>query len=68
MVIPHGAPEVAHLVYHCIELIIHHLCLFSFVEDELTELPLDHLALGDLGHLIPLVRRFEDVPNLFGAL
>jgi hypothetical protein len=28
------------------------------VEDESTELPLDHLPLGDLGHLIPFVRGF----------
>jgi hypothetical protein len=33
-----------------------------------TELPLDHLALGDLGHLVPFVRGSEDVPNFFGAL
>jgi hypothetical protein len=44
------------------------LRLFSFVEDESTELPLDRLALGDLGHLVPFVRRFEDILNLFGAL
>jgi hypothetical protein len=41
------------------------LWLLSFVEDESTELSLD-LAFGDLGHLVPFVRRFEDVPNLFG--
>jgi hypothetical protein len=44
------------------------LRLFSFVEDESTEFSLDRLALGDLGHLIPFVLSFEDVPNLFGAL
>jgi hypothetical protein len=30
--------------------------------------PLDHLALGDLGHLVPFVRGFKDVPNFFDAL
>jgi hypothetical protein len=53
MVIPFGAPEVAHLVHHCLEPIIHRLWLVSFVEDESTELPLDRLVLGDLGHLVP---------------
>jgi hypothetical protein len=32
------------------------LWLLSLVEDESTELPLDHLPLGDLGHLISFVR------------
>jgi hypothetical protein len=41
--------------------------LFSFVEDESTELPLDRLSLGDFGHLVPFVRGLEDVPNFFGA-
>jgi hypothetical protein len=68
MVILFGAPEVAHLVDHRLEPVVHGLRLFSFVEDETTELPLDRLLLGDLGHLVPFVRRFEDVPNLFGAL
>jgi hypothetical protein len=66
MVIPLGAPEVAHLIDHSLEPVVHHLRLFSFVEDESTELSLDRLALGDLGHLVPFVRRFEDVPNFFG--
>jgi hypothetical protein len=66
MVIPLGAPEVAHLIHHCFELVVHRLRLFSFVEDESTELSLDRLALGDFGHLVPFVCRFEDVPNLFG--
>jgi hypothetical protein len=61
MVIPFGAPEVAHLIDHSIELVVHCLRLLSFVEDESTELSLDRLALGDLGHLVPFVRRFEDV-------
>jgi hypothetical protein len=68
MVIPFGAPEVAHLVDHRLETVVHGLWLFSFVEDETTELPLDRLPLGDLGHLIPFVRGLEHVPNFFGAL
>jgi hypothetical protein len=67
MVIPFGAPEVAHLVHHGFEPVVLGLRLFSFVEDESTELPLDRLLLGDLGHLVPFVRGFEDVPNFFGA-
>jgi hypothetical protein len=39
MVIPFGAPEVAHLVDHRLEPVVHGLWLFSFVEDESTELP-----------------------------
>jgi hypothetical protein len=38
----------------------------SFVEDESTEFSLDHFALGDLGHLVPFMRRLEDVSNFFG--
>jgi hypothetical protein len=68
MVIPLGAPEVAHLVHHGFEPVVHDLRLFSFVEDELTELPLDRLPLGDLGHLVSFVRGLEDVPNFFGDL
>jgi hypothetical protein len=68
MVIPFGAPEVAHLVHHCLEPIVHRLWIFSFVEDESTELPLDRLLLGDLGHLVPFVRGLEHVSNFFGAL
>jgi hypothetical protein len=68
MVIPFGAPEVAHLVNHRLEPVVHGLRLFSFVEDESTELPLDRLPLGDLGHLVPFVHGLEDVPNFFGAL
>jgi hypothetical protein len=44
------------------------LQLFFFVEDELTEFSLDRIALGDLGHLVPFVRGFEDIANFFGAL
>jgi hypothetical protein len=65
MVIPFGAPEFAHLVHHGLEPVVHGLCLFSFVEDESTEFSFDRL---DLGHLVPFVRSFEDVPNFFGAL
>jgi hypothetical protein len=68
MVIPFGAPEVAHLVHHGLEPVVHGLWLFPFVEDESTEFSFDRLALGDLGHLVPFVRGFEDVPNFFGAL
>jgi hypothetical protein len=63
MVIPLDAPEVAHLVDHRLELVIHCLWLLSFVEDESTEFSLDRFALGDLGHLVPFMRRLEDVPN-----
>jgi hypothetical protein len=66
MVIPFGAPEVAHLIDHHLEPILHCLRLLSFVEDEPTEFSLNRLGFGDLGHLVPLVRRFEDVPNFFG--
>jgi hypothetical protein len=55
MVIPFGAPEVAHLVDQGLEPVVHCLWLLSLVEDELTELPLDRLPLGDLGHLIPFM-------------
>jgi hypothetical protein len=66
MVIPHGALEVADLVDHSFESIVHCLWLFSFVKDESSELSLDRYALGDLGHLIPFMRRLEEVPNFFG--
>jgi hypothetical protein len=68
MVIPLCAPEVAHLIDHGLEPVVHGLRLFSFVEDESTELSLDRLPLGDLGHLVSFVRGFEDVPNFFGIL
>jgi hypothetical protein len=68
MVIPLGAPEVAHLDDHRLEPVVHGLRLFSFVDDEPIELSLNRLVLGDLGHLVPFVRRFEDVPNLLGGL
>jgi hypothetical protein len=67
MVIPLGAPEVADLVHHCLESIVHGLWLFSFVEDESTEFSLDRFPLGDLCHFVPFVCRLEDVPNFFGT-
>jgi hypothetical protein len=68
MVIPLGAPEVTDLVDHRLELVVHCLWLISFVEDESTEFSLGRFALGDLGHLVPFMRRLEDVPNFFVAL
>jgi hypothetical protein len=68
MVIPLGAPEVAHLVDQGLEPVVHHLWLLSLFENESNEFSLDHLALGDLGHLVPFVCRLEKVPNFFGAL
>ena len=68
MVVPFGAPEVVHLVYHGLYPVVHCLRLFSFVEDESTELALDRFPLGDLGHLIPFVRGLEHISNFFGAL
>jgi hypothetical protein len=56
MVIPFCAPEVAHLIDQGIEPVVHCLWLLSLVEDELIELPIDHLPLGDLSHLISFVR------------
>jgi hypothetical protein len=55
MVIPLGAPEVAHLVDQGLEPVVYCLWLLSLVEDESTKLPLDRLPLGDLGHLISFV-------------
>jgi hypothetical protein len=66
MVIPLRAPEVAHLVDHRLEPVVHCLRLLSFVEDESTEFSLDRSALGDFGHLVPFMRHLEDVPNFFG--
>ena len=65
MVIPFGAPEVAHLVHQGFEPVVHGLWLFPFVEDESTEFSLDRFALGDLGHLVPFMRGLEDIPNFF---
>jgi hypothetical protein len=68
MVIPFGAPEVAHLIHQGLEPVVHGLWLLSLVEDESTEFPLDRLPFGDFGHLIPFMRSFYYVPNLFGTL
>jgi hypothetical protein len=62
-----SAPEVVDLVHHCLELVVHGLWLFSFVEDEPTEFSLDHFTLGDLSNIVPFMRRLEDVPNFFGT-
>jgi hypothetical protein len=43
MVIPLGAPKVADLVHHHLELVVHGLWRISFIEDEPTEFSLDHL-------------------------
>jgi hypothetical protein len=67
MVIRLGAPEVAHLVDQGLEPVVHCLWLLSLVEDESFEFSLDRFALGDLGHLVPFMRRLEDVPNFFGT-
>jgi hypothetical protein len=66
MVIPLGAPEVSHLIDHRLESVVHCLWLISFVENESTKFSLDRFALGDFGHLLPFMRRLEDIPNLFG--
>jgi hypothetical protein len=66
MVILLGAPEVAHLVDHCLEPVVYCLWLLSFVEDKSTELSLDRFTLGDLGHLVPFKHRLENVSNFFG--
>jgi hypothetical protein len=68
MVIPFCALKVAHLVHQGLEPVVHGLWLFSLVEDEPTELPLDRLLLGDFCHLISFVRGLEHVPNFFGTL
>jgi hypothetical protein len=67
MVIPLGAPEVAHLIDQGLEPVVHCLWLLSLVEDESTELPLDRLPLGDFGHLIPFMCGLQYIPNLFGT-
>jgi hypothetical protein len=68
MVIPFGAPEVAHLVHQGLEPVVHRLWLLPLVKHEATELPLDRLPLGDLGHLVSFVRGLEHVPNFLCAL
>ena len=68
MVIPFCALEVAELFDHRLEPVVHCLWLLPFVEDESTGFSLNRFTLGDLGHLVPFVHGFEDVPNLFGTL
>jgi hypothetical protein len=68
MVIPLGAPEVADLVHHGLEPVVHRLWLFYFVEDKLTEFSLDCFPLGDLGDFVPFVRRLQDVPQFCGTV
>jgi hypothetical protein len=67
MVIPLGAPEVVHLVHQGLKPVVHCLWLLSLVGDESTEFSLDRFMLGDLGHLVPFMCHFEDVPNFFGT-
>jgi hypothetical protein len=68
MVIPFGAPEVAHLVHQGLEPVVHLLWILPLAKPEATELPLDRLSLGDFCHLVSFVRGLEHVRNLFGAL
>jgi hypothetical protein len=56
MVIPLGAPEVADLVHHGLELAVNDLWLFSFVEDEPTKFTLNYLSLGDLSPSCAILR------------
>jgi hypothetical protein len=56
MVIPFLTPDVAHLVHQGLEPVIHFLWLLPLVEPEATELLLDRLPLGDLGHLVSFMR------------
>jgi hypothetical protein len=68
MVITFCAPEVVYLVHQGLEPVVHFLWLLSLAKPEATELSLDRLPLGDLGHLVSFVRGLENVPNLLGAL
>jgi hypothetical protein len=56
MVIPLGAPEVADLIHHGLESVVHDLWIFSFVEDELIEFSLDCFPLDDLSYFVPFMR------------
>jgi hypothetical protein len=67
MVIPFGAPEVAHFVHQGLEPVVHYLWLLPLMKHEATELPLDRFSFGDLGHLteLPLDRfSFGDLGHL----
>jgi hypothetical protein len=68
VVIPFGAPEVAHLVHQGLQAVVHGLRVLALVESEPTELPLDRLPLGDFGHLVSFVRGVEYVPNFLRTL
>jgi hypothetical protein len=68
MVIPLGAPEVADLVHHRFEPVVHCLWLFSLDEDEPTEFFLDRFPLGELCYFVYFVHRLEDVLNFFSTL
>jgi hypothetical protein len=67
MVIPLGALDVADLVHHGLEPVVHDSWLFSLVEDELAKFTLNCFPLGDLSDFVPFVRRLEDVLNFFGT-
>jgi hypothetical protein len=67
MVIPLGAPEVADLVRHGLESVVHGLWLFFFVADKPIEFSLNCFPLGDLGDFVPFVSCLEDIPNFFGT-
>jgi hypothetical protein len=66
MVIPLGAPEVADLVDHCFEPVLHCLWLLSFVEDKSTKFSLNRFALGELGHLVPFCAVLRTSQFFFG--
>jgi hypothetical protein len=68
MVIPFFTPKVAHLVHQGLEPVVHFLWLLPLAKAKATELPLDRIPLGDLGHLVSFVRGLEYVPNLLGTL
>jgi hypothetical protein len=67
MVIPLGALEIADLVHHDLESVVHGLWFFTFVKDGLTKLTLNCFPFGDLGDFVPFVCHLGNVPNLFGT-
>jgi hypothetical protein len=64
VVIPLGASEVIELVYRCLEPVVHGLRLLSFIDDESSELSLNHLPIGDLGDPITFMFHLEHVSYL----
>jgi hypothetical protein len=68
VVVPLGSLKVEDLVHHSLKSVVHSLELFSFVEDEPSELSLDHLSLGDLGDPVTFMHRLKHIPNLLCAL